>query len=119
MQRFVQGEARTQMSLLPECLDDCSPKTTRFELLKIYVYGYLNKADFHYLAEDDEYQCPPGERLKRRTNPHDAGKPVARYWTLNCGTCALKTKCTSGNEGRVTRWERSPSHAGLRQAKPR
>ena len=68
--------------------------------------GLYDKADFHYIAEDDEYQCPAGERLKRRTNTHDRGKPVARYWTLNCGTCALKTKCTSGNERRVTRWER-------------
>ena len=67
--------------------------------------GLYDKADFHYIVEDDEYQCPAGERLKRRTNTHDRGKPVARYWTLNCSTCALKTKCTTGTERRVTRWE--------------
>jgi transposase len=67
--------------------------------------GLYDKADFHYIAEDDEYQCPAGERLKRRTNTHDRGKPVARYWTLNCSACALKTKCTTGTERRVTRWE--------------
>jgi transposase len=68
--------------------------------------GLYDKEDFHYVAEDDEYQCPAGERLRRRTNTHEHGKPVARYWTLNCGTCALKTKCTTGKERRVTRWER-------------
>ena len=67
--------------------------------------GLYDKADFHYIAADDEYQCPAGERLKRRTNTHDRGKQVARYWTLNCSACALKTKCTTGIERRVTRWE--------------
>ena len=76
MKRFVQGEARTQMSLLPECLDDyvsednpvrvveafidaidlerlgfagIVPQATGRPayhpsvMLKIYVYGYLNR----------------------------------------------------------------------------
>ena len=76
MKRFVQGEARTQMSLLPECLDDyvsednpvrvveafidgidlgrlgfagVVPQATGRPayhpsiMLKIYVYGYLNR----------------------------------------------------------------------------
>ena len=50
----------------------------------------LYTQDFHYIVQDDEYQCPASERLRRRTNTHDRGKPVARYWTLNCGKCALK-----------------------------
>ena len=68
--------------------------------------GLYDKEDFHYIAEDDEVQCPAGERLRRRTNTHDRGKPAARYWTLNCGKCALKPQCTTGKERRVTRWER-------------
>jgi hypothetical protein len=67
--------------------------------------GLYDKADFRYIAQDDEYQCPAGERLTRRANTHDRGKPVARYWTVNCATCALKTKCTTGKQRRVTRWE--------------
>ena len=76
MKRFVQGEARSQMSLLPECLDDFVPEdnpvrvveafvdTLPLEklgfsgvvpqvtgrpayhpavMLKIYLYGYLNR----------------------------------------------------------------------------
>jgi transposase len=67
--------------------------------------GLFDKLDFHYIAKDDEYQCPAGERLARRTNTHDHGKPTARYWTLNCANCALKPKCTTGKERRVSRWE--------------
>ena len=68
--------------------------------------GLFDKLDFHYIAKDDEYECPAGERLARRTNTHIQGKPMARYWTSNCGACALKSKCTTGKERRVTRWVR-------------
>jgi len=68
--------------------------------------GLFDKLDFHYITEDDEYECPAGERLARRTNTHDHGKPTARYWTLNCASCALKSKCTTGKERRVSRWAR-------------
>jgi transposase len=68
--------------------------------------GLYDKEDFLYIVDDDEYQCPAGERLARRTNTHDHGKPVARYWSLNCESCTLKSKCTTGKERRVTRWER-------------
>jgi len=30
---------------------------------------------------------------------------MRRYWTDACKTCALKTKCTTGPERRVARWE--------------
>src|SRR6187431_1084941 len=76
MKRFIEGEERSQVTLLPECLDDCiaednpirvvdvfvdelSMKKLGFEgaqpaatgrpsyhpavLLKIYIYGYLNR----------------------------------------------------------------------------
>ncbi len=77
--------------------------------------GLYDKADFRYIVEDDEYQCPAGERLQRRTNTHDHGKPVARYWTLNCGTCAWKTKCTTGKERKVSRWEREDVLEAMRE----
>ncbi len=77
--------------------------------------GLYDKADFRYIVEDDEYQCPAGERLQRRTNTHDHGKPIARYWTLNCGTCAWKTKCTTGKERKVSRWEREDVLDAMRE----
>jgi hypothetical protein len=77
--------------------------------------GLYDKADFRYIVEDDEYQCPAGERLQRRTNTHDHGKPIARYWTLNCGTCARKTKCTTGKARKVSRWEREDVLDAMRE----
>jgi len=27
------------------------------------------------------------------------------YWSSNCQACSIKAECTTGKEGRVTRWE--------------
>jgi len=67
--------------------------------------GLFDKRDFIYLADDDEYRCPAGERLTRRTETHPDGLTVYRYWTSLCQTCALKSRCTTGKERRVSRWE--------------
>jgi hypothetical protein len=57
--------------------------------------------------------CRRGRRLslsRRRTadlcytNEQD-GKELRRYWTTACATCALKSKCTTGKERRISRWE--------------
>jgi hypothetical protein len=77
--------------------------------------GLYDKADFHYIAEDDEYQCPTGDRLKWRMNTHVRGKPIACYWTSNCGQCALKSKCTIGKERRVSRWVREDVLDAMRE----
>ncbi len=77
--------------------------------------GLFDKEDFHYVLEDDEYQCPAGERLAKRANTHDRGRPVARYWSLNCGACALKSRCTTGTERRVNRWEREDVLDAMRE----
>jgi hypothetical protein len=65
--------------------------------------GLFDKRDFIYVAEDDEYQCPAGARLRRRTKTHPNGLIVYRYWTSVCGKCALKPQCTTGKERRVSR----------------
>ena len=33
------------------------------------------------------------------------GKMMRRYWTNVCPNCLLKSKCTTGPERRITRWE--------------
>ena len=33
------------------------------------------------------------------------GKMMRRYWTNACPNCLLKSKCTTGNERRIPRWE--------------
>jgi hypothetical protein len=67
--------------------------------------GLFDRDDFHYDPEADEYRCPAGERLIRHTTTQEKGRTLYRYWSSNCQPCALKSKCTSGKERRVTRWE--------------
>jgi transposase len=67
--------------------------------------GRFGKQDFVYVAADDIYRCPAGERLTYRHTTIEDGKTLRRYWTSTCKTCALKAQCTTGSERRITRWE--------------
>ena len=69
------------------------------------AFGRFDKADFVYVPGEDIYVCPAGERLTyRMTSEHD-GKMVRLYWTSVCEACPVKSKCTTGKERRVRRWE--------------
>ncbi|MDH3889266.1 MAG: IS1182 family transposase [Gammaproteobacteria bacterium] len=67
--------------------------------------GLFGKRDFIYIAKDDEYECPAGERLSYRCTAEDKGKVIHRYWSSACSGCQMKSKCTTGKERRVSRWE--------------
>ncbi len=67
--------------------------------------GRFGKQDFVYLAEDDVYRCPAGERLVYHYTNVEKGRTLRRYWTNACRTCAIKHLCTTGKERRITRWE--------------
>jgi transposase len=67
--------------------------------------GRFGKQDFLYLEPQDAYRCPAGEWLTYRYSNIEQGKTMRRYWTNACGGCALKRKCTTGNERRISRWE--------------
>jgi transposase len=67
--------------------------------------GRFGKQDFVYVAADDVYICPARERLTHRFTGEEDGKMMRRYWTSSCKTCALKSKCTTGPERRISRWE--------------
>jgi transposase len=67
--------------------------------------GRFGKQDFVYLPDEDVYRCPAGERLKYRYSNEEDGKELRRYWTTACPACTLKSKCTTGPERRITRWE--------------
>src|SRR5712672_2294586 len=67
--------------------------------------GRFGKQDFVYIAAEDVYRCPAGERLTYRYTNVEDGKTPRRYWTSSCKTCALKAQCTTGSERRITRWE--------------
>src|SRR5499427_4353113 len=67
--------------------------------------GRFGKQDFAYLPNDDVYRCPAGERLKYYYTNVENGLTLHRYWTNACRTCALKSRCTTGVQRRITRWE--------------
>ena len=70
--------------------------------------GRFVKADFRYLADEDTYICPAGERLTYRYTNEEEGLRLRRYWTNCCQHCAIKHRCTTGKERRLRRWEHEP-----------
>ena len=94
----------------------------------LYAKGRFGKQDFVYVAADDVYLCPAGEQLTYHYTNEQDGKTLRRYWTTACQACALKSKCTTGKERRISRWEheavlevvqarldRNPEKMGLRR----
>ena len=67
--------------------------------------GRFGKQDFVYLADEDVYRCPAGEKLRYRFTADEHGQKLRRYWTDACRTCPIKAQCTTGKERRITRWE--------------
>ena len=67
--------------------------------------GRFSKADFIYIAKDDEYQCPAGQRAIYRMTTVEHGLQLHRYWTSACPRCPLKPRCTPSDYRRITRWE--------------
>jgi hypothetical protein len=80
------------------------------EQLKAEPDGQLSttdpdRADFIYIARDDEYQCPAGERAIYRLTREERGMQLRRYWSSACPRCLMKSQCTPSTERRITRWE--------------
>ena len=71
----------------------------------IEARGRFGKQDFVYLSNEDAYRCPAGEKLNYHYTNEEDGQQLRRYWTNVCRDCALKPRCTSGKERRITRWE--------------
>ena len=69
------------------------------------VKGRFVKQDFRYVASEDVYVCPAGEKLTYHYTNQEYGRVLRRYWTSACHTCAIKDRCTSGKERRITRWQ--------------
>src|SRR5467141_1553666 len=62
--------------------------------------GRFGKQDFRYLAHEDVYICPAGERLPYRYTNEEHGMLLRRYWTNSCQSCAIKHLCTTArNDG--------------------
>src|SRR5436853_6937520 len=67
--------------------------------------GRFGKQDFRYVADEDVYICPAGERLTLHFTNEEHGLVLHRYWTNACQSCAIKHSCTTGKQRRITRWE--------------
>jgi transposase len=67
--------------------------------------GYFGKRDFIYHPQDDEYECPAGERAIYRFTREEKGKLIRRYWSSACTHCVMKPQCTTGKYRRISRWE--------------
>jgi len=67
--------------------------------------GRFSKADFVYIAKDDTYRCPAGERAIYRMTSIEHGLKLHRYWPSACPRCPLKARCTLSDYRRIIRWE--------------
>jgi transposase len=67
--------------------------------------GRYGKQDFAYLATEDVYRCPAGEKLTYRYTNEEHGRRLRHYWTSACRHCPLKAQCAKEPERRIKRWE--------------
>jgi len=70
--------------------------------------GRFGKADFIYIARDDEYRCPAGQRAIYRFTREENGLQIRRYWSSACPQCPIKKQCTPSDYRRISRWEHEP-----------
>jgi transposase len=69
------------------------------------AHGRFDRANFIYIARDDEYLCPAGQRAIHRFTREEHGMQLHRYWSSACPRCAIKSQCTPSDYRRITRWE--------------
>jgi hypothetical protein len=69
--------------------------------------GRFDRADFIYIARDDQYLCPAGQRaIYRYTLLESANLLKLRtYWSSACPLCPLRKQCTPAPNRRIRRWE--------------
>jgi hypothetical protein len=67
--------------------------------------GRFDKRDFVYIAQDDEYRCPAGQRAIKRFSTVERGMTLHKYWSSACPKCPIKARCTTGDYRRIARWE--------------
>ena len=72
----------------------------------------FGKQDFVYLPKQDAYRCPAGEVLTARCDTVEKEMTQRCYWSDRCGACSIRSRCTTGKERRIKRWE----HEGVLDA---
>ena len=81
--------------------------------------GQLSKDEFTYHADDDEYECPQGQRL--RHSRHDEKRRQHFYTALQsvCGACPRQAECTPAKRRSISRAETEPARAAAVRHGPR
>ena len=82
----------------------------------IKAKGRFVKQDFVYLADEDVYVCPAGERLIYHYTNVEKGLTSAPLLDQCLPNCAIKDRCTTGKERRITRWEHEHVLEAVQQA---
>jgi transposase len=67
--------------------------------------GRFDKQDFIYIASDDQYRCPAGQRAIKRFTTIEAGMTLDVYWSSACPRCPIKARCTTTQYRRIRRWK--------------
>ena len=67
--------------------------------------GLFDKRDFEYLPEKDEYRCPAGQRAPYRYSVVENNLTLRKYWSSACPRCPIKSRCTTGKNRHIVRWE--------------
>src|SRR4029453_17601548 len=62
------------------------------------------KQDFRYVADEDVYICPAGERLAHSFTTQEHGLVLRRYLTNVCQSCALKNRFPTPRRRRSQTW---------------
>jgi Transposase DDE domain len=57
------------------------------------------------MAEEDVHVCPASEKPAYHYTNEENRLVLRRYWIDACQSCAIKRRCTTGRERRITRWE--------------
>jgi len=69
----------------------------------------------YFKGEDDEYECPGGERLIWRFTNEEKGQTLHKYWSSARPGCPIKAQCTTGKSRRAARWEHEHAIEALEQ----
>ncbi|OVE76507.1 hypothetical protein BVX98_05875 [bacterium F11] len=85
--------------------DNITVYTAKPETSANKKHGLFHKDLFIYDSKKDTYQCPAGETLIFRSVLNEQGRMTRYYVTSACRQCPLKSKCTRGEQRRLSRWE--------------
>ena len=85
--------------------------------------GRFGKSDFVYLAKDDVYRCPAGEKLAHHFTADEDGQKMRIYLTKACRTCPLRIGAqrptsAASNDGNTNTSSKPRRRGSIRTRKP-